>query len=119
MESHEEKLHKLIIQSKVNETKDVMKRKAQEIDKYRMDARRMGAPASDRSMAGMSGKRRGQPGWGTARSRLLLYQPHKRAPYTFQVTSGRVCTGGVAARYCILPYILVNSLLFMLCTLIR
>ena len=28
MESHEEKLHKMIIQSKINDTKDVMKRKA-------------------------------------------------------------------------------------------
>lgn len=33
MESHEEKLHKLVMQSKINETKDVMKRKANEIDK--------------------------------------------------------------------------------------
>ncbi|XP_062100234.1 coatomer subunit delta-like [Humulus lupulus] len=33
MESHEEKLHKLVMQSKINETKDVMKRKASEIDK--------------------------------------------------------------------------------------
>jgi len=27
MESHEEKLHKMIIQSKINDTKDIMKRK--------------------------------------------------------------------------------------------
>ncbi|KAI3743475.1 hypothetical protein L1987_61185 [Smallanthus sonchifolius] len=33
MESHEERLHKLVLQSKINETKDVMKRKANEIDK--------------------------------------------------------------------------------------
>eukprot|EP00899_Mesostigma_viride_P006950 jgi/Mesvir1/16256/Mv08504-RA.1 len=33
MESHEEKLHKMIIQSKINDTKDVMKRKAMEIEK--------------------------------------------------------------------------------------
>ncbi|PKA55634.1 Coatomer subunit delta-1 [Apostasia shenzhenica] len=33
MESHEEKLHKMVLQSKINETKDVMKRKANEIDK--------------------------------------------------------------------------------------
>ncbi|KAL3741106.1 hypothetical protein ACJRO7_022251 [Eucalyptus globulus] len=33
MESHKEKLHKLVRQSKINETKDVMKRKASEIDK--------------------------------------------------------------------------------------
>ena len=37
MESHEEKLHKMIIQSKINDTKDVMKRKAMEIDKQKLD----------------------------------------------------------------------------------
>lgn len=37
MESHEEKLHKMIIQSKINDTKDVMKRKAIEIDKQKLD----------------------------------------------------------------------------------
>ncbi|KAK5845803.1 coatomer subunit delta-like [Gossypium arboreum] len=37
MESHEEKLHKLVLQSKINETKDVMKRKASEIDKSKID----------------------------------------------------------------------------------
>ncbi|KAK9265637.1 hypothetical protein L1049_001749 [Liquidambar formosana] len=37
MESHEEKLHKLLMQSKINETKDVMKRKASEIDKSRIE----------------------------------------------------------------------------------
>ncbi|XP_051132434.1 coatomer subunit delta-like [Andrographis paniculata] len=37
MESHEERLHKLVLQSKINETKDVMKRKASEIDKNRID----------------------------------------------------------------------------------
>jgi hypothetical protein len=36
MESHEEKLHKMIIQSKINDTKDVMKRKAMEIDKSKV-----------------------------------------------------------------------------------
>ena len=36
MESNEEKLHKMIIQSKINETKDVMKRKAMEIDKSKL-----------------------------------------------------------------------------------
>ncbi|KAB1206615.1 Coatomer subunit delta [Morella rubra] len=35
MESHEEKLHKLVLQSKINETKDHMKRKASEIEKTR------------------------------------------------------------------------------------
>ena len=37
MESHEEKLHKMLIQSKINDTKDVMKRKAMEIDKQKLD----------------------------------------------------------------------------------
>ena len=38
MESHEEKLHKLMMQSKINETKDIMKRKASEIDKSKVHA---------------------------------------------------------------------------------
>ena len=37
MESHEEKLHKMIIQSKINDTKDVMKRKAMELDKSKAE----------------------------------------------------------------------------------
>ncbi|KAL5069260.1 hypothetical protein RYX36_020147 [Vicia faba] len=37
MESHEEKLHKQVMQSKINETKDVMKRKANEIDKSKIE----------------------------------------------------------------------------------
>ncbi|KAJ8765926.1 hypothetical protein K2173_020442 [Erythroxylum novogranatense] len=40
MESHEEKLHKLVLQSKINETKDVMKRKASEIDKNKIEKNR-------------------------------------------------------------------------------
>lgn len=40
MESHEERLHKLVLQSKINETKDVMKRKASEIDKSKIDKNR-------------------------------------------------------------------------------
>lgn len=36
MESHEERLHKLVMQSKINETKDVMKRKASEIYKNKV-----------------------------------------------------------------------------------
>uniref|UniRef100_K3XQT2 Uncharacterized protein n=2 Tax=Setaria italica TaxID=4555 RepID=K3XQT2_SETIT len=35
MESHEEKAHKLMMQAKINETKDVMKKKANELDKMR------------------------------------------------------------------------------------
>lgn len=40
MESHEEKLHKLVIASKINETKDIMKRKASEIDKSKIEKNR-------------------------------------------------------------------------------
>ncbi|KAG5402811.1 hypothetical protein IGI04_008930 [Brassica rapa subsp. trilocularis] len=40
MESHEEKLHKLVMQSKINDTKDVMKRKANEIDKSKIEKTR-------------------------------------------------------------------------------
>ncbi|KAJ4821998.1 hypothetical protein Tsubulata_007551 [Turnera subulata] len=40
MESHEEKLHKLVLQSKINETKDIMKRKASEIDKSKIEKSR-------------------------------------------------------------------------------
>ncbi|KAG4973794.1 hypothetical protein JHK87_030615 [Glycine soja] len=40
MESHEEKLHKLVMQSKINDTKDVMKRKANEIDKSKIEKNR-------------------------------------------------------------------------------
>lgn len=40
MESHEEKLHKLVIASKINETKDVMKRKASEIEKSKIEKNR-------------------------------------------------------------------------------
>ncbi|KAK9915694.1 hypothetical protein WJX75_002778 [Coccomyxa subellipsoidea] len=42
MESHEEKLHKMIIASKVSDTKDVMKRKAIEIEKNKMERARDG-----------------------------------------------------------------------------
>ena len=50
MESHEEKLHKMIIQSKINDTKDVMKRKAMEIDKFKVDR-----SGSGRGVGGMGG----------------------------------------------------------------
>ncbi|KAH9567505.1 hypothetical protein CY35_03G030500 [Sphagnum magellanicum] len=40
MESHEERLHKLVIESKINDTKDLMKRKASEIDKNRIEKQR-------------------------------------------------------------------------------
>ncbi|XP_006654249.1 coatomer subunit delta-1-like [Oryza brachyantha] len=37
MESHEEKAHKLMMQNKINETRDVMKKRANELDKMRME----------------------------------------------------------------------------------
>lgn len=40
MESHEERLHKMVLQSKINDTKDVMKRKASEIDKSKIEKNR-------------------------------------------------------------------------------
>mmetsp|Transcript_44333 Transcript_44333/g.73871 ORF Transcript_44333/g.73871 Transcript_44333/m.73871 type:complete len:540 (-) Transcript_44333:444-2063(-) len=46
MDSHEEKLHKMIIQSKINDTKDVMKKKASEIDKDKVHKMRDGAKSS-------------------------------------------------------------------------
>jgi len=54
MESHEERLHKMIIQSKIDETKDHMKRKAMEIDKVKMEqkmevASKMQDPRNSRS----------------------------------------------------------------------
>lgn len=42
MESHEEKLHKMIIQSKINETRDIMKKRATEIDKGKMETKKSG-----------------------------------------------------------------------------
>ncbi|XP_010452406.1 PREDICTED: coatomer subunit delta [Camelina sativa] len=42
MESHEEKLHKLVMQNKINDTKDVMKRKANEIDKSKIEKNKPG-----------------------------------------------------------------------------
>ncbi|CAA0400732.1 Coatomer subunit delta [Arabidopsis thaliana] len=50
MESHEEKLHKLVMQSKINDTKDVMKRKANEIDKSKIEKNKPGGFSSMGSM---------------------------------------------------------------------
>ncbi|XP_074585744.1 coatomer subunit delta-1-like [Curcuma longa] len=54
MESHEEKLHKLVMQSKINETRDVMKRKASEIDKSKIEKNR----GEKGGMMALSGPRR-------------------------------------------------------------
>ena len=57
MESHEEKLHKMIIQSKINDTKDLMKRKATEIDKSKLErkAERGFGPTGGFGGGGVSG----------------------------------------------------------------
>nr|CAC37636.1 coatomer delta subunit [Scherffelia dubia] len=46
MDCHEEKLHKMIIQSKIKHTKDVMKRKAMEIEKTKMERNRLEGKSS-------------------------------------------------------------------------
>jgi hypothetical protein len=53
MESHEEKLHKMIIQSKINDTKDIMKRKAMEIDKSKVEAKLAGATSGRGGLGSM------------------------------------------------------------------
>ncbi|KAM7263559.1 hypothetical protein ACFE04_001242 [Oxalis oulophora] len=57
MESHEEKLHKLVMQSKINETKDVMKRKANEIDKSKIERSRGDSKGGFMSLQSMSSGR--------------------------------------------------------------
>lgn len=66
MESHEERLHKLVMQSKINETKDVMKRKANEIDKSRIERGKMdkGGFSSIQSMGSMGSMGRLDSGFG-------------------------------------------------------
>ncbi|KAG1679134.1 hypothetical protein FOA52_000489 [Chlamydomonas sp. UWO 241] len=65
MESHEEKLHKMIILSKINETKDVMKKKALEIDKVNI-ANKSKTGFGSGSAGGMSGFGGGRPSTGVA-----------------------------------------------------
>ncbi|CAK9323280.1 unnamed protein product [Citrullus colocynthis] len=77
MESHEEKLHKLVLQSKINETKDVMKRKANEIDKSKIEKNRgdkggfmslqsMGSGKIDNSLGDMGISSGGGGGFGSS-----------------------------------------------------
>ncbi|KAL9244668.1 hypothetical protein vseg_018423 [Gypsophila vaccaria] len=59
MESHDEKLHKLVIASKISETKDLMKRKANEIDKSKIEKNKsymssMGSGRLESSFSDMS-----------------------------------------------------------------
>ncbi|XP_048607764.1 coatomer subunit delta [Brassica napus] len=72
MESHEEQLHKLVMQSKINDTKDVMKRKANEIDKSKVEKTRgdkggfssMGSMGSARLDSSFNGLNISQGGGG-------------------------------------------------------
>nr|XP_043609221.1 coatomer subunit delta-2-like [Erigeron canadensis] len=66
MESHEERLHKLVLQSKINETKDVMKRKANEIDKSKIERGKLdkGGFSSTQSMGSMGSIGRMDSGYG-------------------------------------------------------
>ncbi|KAJ0266382.1 Coatomer subunit delta [Hirschfeldia incana] len=57
MESHEEKLHKLVMQSKINDTKDVMKRKANEIDKSKIEKTRVEKGGGYSSMSSLGSGR--------------------------------------------------------------
>ncbi|KAG6691435.1 hypothetical protein I3843_10G061800 [Carya illinoinensis] len=77
MESHEEKLHKMVMQSKINETKDVMKRKASEIDKSKIEKGRvdkggfmslqsMGSGRIESSFSDMSISDGGSGGFGSS-----------------------------------------------------
>jgi len=53
MDSHEEKLHKMIIQSKINDTKDIMKKKASEIDKTKVEKMRESGASSGKGFPGL------------------------------------------------------------------
>ncbi|GAQ92052.1 Medium subunit of clathrin adaptor complex [Klebsormidium nitens] len=55
MDSHEEKLHNMIMQSKIAETKDIMKRKANEIDKTKIDKQKIEAGPRGYVPGGLTG----------------------------------------------------------------
>ncbi|KAL4439841.1 hypothetical protein ABPG75_002842 [Micractinium tetrahymenae] len=83
MESHEEKLHKMIIQSKINETKDLMKKKAQEIEKTKIEAAKgAGRMAGISSMQGMgsSGMGGGMGGGSRVDDMAPRYRPEPAVP---------------------------------------
>lgn len=91
MESHEEKLHKMIIQSKINETKDAMKKKAQEIDRHKMDAGRPGGRAGMGSVSSAVPSMGGQGGMGGRDSDV---QPAFMRPEAASVSEDRGRVGG-------------------------
>jgi len=68
MESHEEKLHKMIIASKIADTRDAMKRKAAEIERTKADARagRHSGGGGGGGYGGGGGGGYGAPGAGGA-----------------------------------------------------
>jgi hypothetical protein len=78
MESHEEKLHKMIIQSKINDTRDMMKKKAADIDKTKMEQKKTGV-----GMTGFGSSKGGQqqaPEVDMDRSSSYRVQPVAAAP---------------------------------------
>lgn len=76
MESHEEKLHKMIIQSKINETKDVMKKKAMEIDRSKIEGgRRPGGGPMGAYSGGMSAGGMGMTGAGQMPPSHMAHPP--------------------------------------------
>ena len=65
MESHEERLHKMVIESKVADTRDLMKRKAAEIERAKLEQRvgggsQSGGEARDDAADAADGRRRGE-----------------------------------------------------------
>jgi coatomer subunit delta len=84
MESHEEKLHKMIVQSKINETKDLMKKKAIEIEKSKIEGMRSGA---GRVGAGISTYGTPSGGGGMGRSDGASSMPSFGGPAVASATS--------------------------------
>jgi hypothetical protein len=122
MESHEEKLHKMIIQSKINDTKDIMKRKAIEIDKTKVDQKRMMpvGPGYNPAMSGMSGKVFGHEACChpqilreepcTAMLGVLVHTTVKLAEHLFGSTSGMVDRAAPVTRVLCPLWLLVKVL---------
>lgn len=78
MESHEEKLHKMIIQSKINETKDIMKKKAMEIERSKLEAARSGS--GGRGFGGGSGFGGAGAGGGSGSGPSMSYARPEPSP---------------------------------------
>jgi len=55
MESHEERLHNLIIENKINETRDIMKKKAADIEKAKMEQKRLASSNTSSMLSGFGG----------------------------------------------------------------